>query len=202
MVGGQHHLPGVLAQQEQLESDPPLQGMDVVARPVRVGHDPAAGLHLGVVVDPLAVGEVAQQRRHVSVGRHRQRRAEHHLADVGGDLGMRRQVLEQLGRAGARLAPGLAPVAVELQVGEVRLAPGERAHRVERRVGVAGDAEVVGVNVDGCGSPSSSHGAADRLQHLARGHLEARHLVVEASRRGRCVCFQSSTPPGLTSLTP
>ena len=60
VVGGQHHLPGIAAQQEQLEPDSPLQGVDVVAGPVGVGHDPAPGLDLGVVVDPLAAVEVAE----------------------------------------------------------------------------------------------------------------------------------------------
>ena len=89
------------------------------------------------------------------------------------------QVLEQLGRARARQASRLAAVAVELQVGEVRLAAREGAHRVERGVGVAGDAEVVGVDVDGVRQPELVDGAADRLEDLARRHLEAGDGVVE-----------------------
>ena len=68
---------------------------------------------------------------------------------------------------------------MELEVGEVRLAPRQRSHRVERGVGVARDPEVVGVNVDGMGQPELVHGSADRLEHLARRHLEAFDLVVE-----------------------
>ena len=61
----------------------------------------------------------------------------------------------------------------------MRLASRQRAHRVEGRVGVAGHAEVVGVNVDGMRQPELVHGPADRLQHLARRHVEAVDLVVE-----------------------
>jgi hypothetical protein len=68
---------------------------------------------------------------------------------------------------------------VELQVGKMRLAPGEGAHRVERRVGVAGHAEVVGVDVDGMRQPELVHRPADRLQHLARSHVKAGDVVVE-----------------------
>src|ERR1700754_1740296 len=46
------------------------------------------------------------------------------------------------GRAGGRAAAGPAAVGVELQVGEMGAAAVERAHRVERRAVVAGDAEV------------------------------------------------------------
>ena len=61
----------------------------------------------------------------------------------------------------------------------MRLASGHRAHRLERGVGVARHPEVVGVDVDGMGQPKLIHRPADRLQDLARGHREPRHLIVE-----------------------
>src|SRR5262249_15221664 len=69
--------------------------------------------------------------------------------------------------------------AVKLKVREVRLATRERSHRLERGSRVTGDAEVVGVNVYGMWQPKLMHGSPDRLQHLARGDLEARYLVVD-----------------------
>ncbi len=180
MVGGEHHLPRVLTQQEQLQPDAPLQGVDVAARAIPVGDDSAPGLHLGVVVEPLAPVDVAQDGGQRPIGGHRHRRPEHDLADIGRELGMGGEVIEQLGRPGAKLPPGPPAVAVKLQMGEVRLASRQRAHRLKRRVGVAGHPEVVvAVDVDRMGQPELVHRPADRLQHLARGHAEARHLVIE-----------------------
>ena len=115
---------------------------------------------------------------------------------------MRGEVVEQLGRARAREAFGLAAVGVELQMGEVRLPAVERAHRLQGRARVAGDAEVVGVHVHGMRQAERVDGGADRLDDLARRDLEAGDRARRATRSARCSCFHSSTPPGLTSLTP
>ena len=72
--------------------------------------------------------------------------------DVAARLRMRVDVLDHVARArspGGALPVAHAPVAVKLQVREVRAASGGRAHAVERRRDIARDAEVVAVDVGG-----------------------------------------------------
>ena len=175
VVGREHEPPRVAAEQEQLQADPPLQRVHVVALAVGERDDPAAGLDLGVGVDPAAVGDLAQDSRDRGVGGHRRRRAEHHLPDVGAELRVRIEVLGELGRAGGH--PRSPAVGVELDVGEVRPAALERVQRVERRAEVAGHAEVVAVHVHRVRQPEVVHGGGDRLEHRAR--RDAGALVVE-----------------------
>ena len=59
------------------------------------------------------------------------------------------------------------------------LAARQRVHRLQGGRGVAGHPEIVGVHVDGVGEAELVHGAADRLQHLARRHPVAGHLAVD-----------------------
>ena len=177
VVGREHQPPRVAAEEEQLEPDAPLQRVHVVLLAVGERHDPAARLDLGVGVHPLAARDVAQQRGHRRVGGHRRGRPEHHLPDVGAELGMGAEVLRDLRRARARPPAGPAAVGVELEVREVRAPALERAQRVERRAPVARDAEVVAVDVDGMREPELVHRAGDRVDHLPR--RDAGDVVVE-----------------------
>ena len=177
VIGRQHEPPRVAAEQEQLEADPPLQRVHVVALAVGERHDPAAGLGLGVGVDPAAVGDLGQDRRDRSVSGHRRRRPEHHLADVGADLRVRAEVLGELRRPRTRSPAGLSAVGVELEVGEVGAAAVERAQRVERRAVVTGHAEVVAVDVHRVRQPELVDRGRDRLDHAPR--RDAGALVVE-----------------------
>ena len=197
MVGGEHGAPRVAAEQEQLEPDAPLQGVHVVARLVGERHDPAAGLGLGVGVDPLAVRDVAQHGGDRRVGGHRGARPEHHLPDVAAVLGVAVEVLGQVRRARTQAPAELPAVGVELQVREVRAAPGERVQRVARRAPVAGHPEVVAVHVHGVGQRELVDRARDRLDHLARRH--ARDVVVE---RGdvAVVALEHLDPAGVDEL--
>ena len=58
MVGGQVDAPRVVDEQQQLEPDRPLDGVDQVMVAVDVRHDAAAGLVLDVEVAPLAPGQL------------------------------------------------------------------------------------------------------------------------------------------------
>ena len=170
VVGREHEPPRVAAQQEQLEPDAPLQRVHVVLLAVGERHDPAAGLDLGVGVHPLAAGDVAQHARTPARRRSSSwRRPEHHLADVGAELGMRAEVLGELRRARARPPAGPAAVGVELEVREVGAAALQRAQRVERRVASCpATPRLLQWTWTGCGSPSSCTAAGDRVDHLPR----------------------------------
>ena len=61
MVGRQKHPPRIVDEQQQLEPDRPLHGVDDVVVFVDVGDDAAAGFVLDVQVSPLAAGELIQQ---------------------------------------------------------------------------------------------------------------------------------------------
>ena len=168
MVGGEHHPPRVLRQQEQLQPDRPLHGVRVAAVLVLERHHPAAALALGVGVDPLGV-LVPQHPGQRRVGGHRGRLAEHHHADVGGDVGVRVDVVDDRLGGGAHALAELAAVAVELDVRHVHAVALGRLHGVERGRVVAAVAEVVAVHVRRVRQAQ----LVDRLDEGA-GHLQRR----------------------------
>ena len=90
---------GSCGQQEQLESDRPLQRGDRRLFLVRVRHDAAAGFEFDVDVHPLAPAALRQQVFDRAVGRQRRRGPEHDLPDVAADFPVRVDVLDQLPRA-------------------------------------------------------------------------------------------------------
>ena len=77
---------GSLDEQQQLESDRPLHGVDEVAVLVHVGNDAAAGFVLDVQIAPLAPGELVEQVLPRTVGRDRHRIAEQDRARIGGQV--------------------------------------------------------------------------------------------------------------------
>ena len=83
MVRGQEDPPGIVDEQEQLESHRPLHGVDEVALLVHVGNDPAAGLVLHVQIAPLAPGELMEQVLPGTVGGDRHGIAEEDRPRVG-----------------------------------------------------------------------------------------------------------------------
>ncbi len=95
-----------------------------------------------------------------------------------------------------------AAVAVELDVRDVAAMSFERLHRFERGAPVAGHAQVVAVDVHRVRQTQLVHRRGHTANDLSRRHVEANR------RSGRSLwtlpaawCFQTSTPPGLTSLT-
>ena len=88
MVGGQVDAPGIVDEQQQLQPDGPLHGVDQVLFLVDVGDDAAAGLVLHVEVAPLAAGQLVEQVLPGAVGGDRHGVAEQHGAGVGGEVRM------------------------------------------------------------------------------------------------------------------
>ena len=92
MIGRQVHAPGIVDEQQQLEADRPLDGIDQVMVAVDVRHDAAAGLVLDVEVAPLAAGQLVEKMLPRTVRRNRDRIPEQHSADVARQV----LVLEEL----------------------------------------------------------------------------------------------------------
>ena len=105
MVGRQVDPPRIVDEQQQLEPDRPLDGVDEVVIAVDVRHDPAAGLVLDVQVAPLAPGELGQQVLPRAVGGDRHRIAEQDGADVAGQVLVLDEFLGDLGRARISSSP-------------------------------------------------------------------------------------------------
>ena len=90
VVGGEVDPPGVVDEQQQLQPDGPLHGVDEVLLLVDVGDDAAAGLVLHVDVAPLAAGQLVEQVLPRAVGGDRHGVAEQHRAGVGRQVRLRR----------------------------------------------------------------------------------------------------------------
>ena len=86
-------------------------------------------------------------------------------------------------------------------MGQVAAVALERLHRLERRLPVAGQAEVVAVDVDGVRQIELVAGGSTKFVMICRGVTSK---CVTASSRPWTLpprrLFQTSTPPGLTSL--
>src|SRR3989442_10005398 len=92
---------------------------------------------------------------------------------------MRVDVLDDLFRGRLPALAALAPVAVELEVGEVSPPPRERAHRLERRGGVARLAQVVAVDVHRVRQLERVRSVRERLEDTARRDGARAHRIVE-----------------------
>src|SRR5262245_56793068 len=116
MISAHHDPPGIAHQEIPLEPNGPLQRMHEALVLVLDGGDAAAGFHLGVGAEPLAlidVGEIVTER---AVARHASRFAKEDLANIDGQIWMGVDVVGQrsnfaIERVFIRLA---AAVAVEL----------------------------------------------------------------------------------------
>src|SRR5688500_9978759 len=109
MIGGEHDTPGISTQEEQLQTDDPLERGHCGLVLVLEGNDAAAGLQLDIDVDPFPPAALVQQVLDRAVGRDRGGRAEHDLSNVYADLRMSIDVLDygRRGRAPARTTVGL-----------------------------------------------------------------------------------------------
>ena len=148
VIGREEDPPRIVDQQEELEPDRPLHGVHEIPILVHVRHDPAAGLVLDVEIPPLASGELVEQVLPRTVGCNRHRVAEEHGARIGRQIPVRAERVRDARRLGAHAAPVVAAVRMELQMREVRSMALQHLHRLDRRLEVAGDAEVVAVQVD------------------------------------------------------
>ena len=99
----------------------------------------------------LRFEDVCEEVAERAVAGHARGVAEHDLADVDGEVRVRVDVLGELRHFAVErvFVAFAAAVAVELDVREVGAVAFEGLHGGERRVPVAGHAEVVAVDVDG-----------------------------------------------------
>ena len=109
MVGGQEDAPGIVDEQQQLQADGPLHGVDQVLLLVDVGNDAAAGLVLDVEVAPLAAGELVEQVLPGAVGGDRHGVAEQHGAGVGRQVRVGVEVLGDAATASERIVCQSSP---------------------------------------------------------------------------------------------
>ncbi len=141
MIGGEEQTPGVGRGQEQLQTDRPLQRIDIGAVAVTEGHEPASRLAFDIHAEPsLRLGQnaVAELRHGVAGFGHGL--AEHDLADIGADIGVLRQRLGDARGAGGEAAVALRAIAVELQMGQVDGPALRRLDGLQRGLDIAGHA--------------------------------------------------------------
>src|SRR5580692_3095790 len=120
VVGGEEDSPGVVNEQEQFQAGGPLHGVVEVGFAVAVGHD-AAAVAVAVHDDGFAgVGLAAGVELAEDVGGDGDGLAEHHLADVGGDVGAGVDGLGEAWGGGGEASGAVLAVGVELQVGDVQ----------------------------------------------------------------------------------
>ena len=113
------------------------------------------------------------------VGRDRHGLPEHDLADVDGHVLGRVHRLREPRRGRREAAFALLAVAVELQMGEMQRQALRRRDGRERGLDVAGDAEIVAMDVQRMRHAELVDGALQRLDDGARGDAVERHDVVE-----------------------
>ena len=203
MVGREHHAPGVLRPQEQLEPDRPLQGIGVDLVLVGERQDPAAALVLDVGVGPLGAAEAPQHVSQRGVRGHAGGAAEHHGADVRADVGVRVDELRDFRGLGGRIVgglPGHRAVAVKLDVGDVRPAAAGDAHGLERGRVVARVAQVVAVDVHRVGQPQVVAGLDEGADHLPRGEVEGADLLVQRRDVGVALALPHLVHAGVDQL--
>ena len=140
------------------------------------------------LLNHLRLVELAQVIAERPVARHAGGLAEDHLADVDRDVGMLVDVFGQRRdlRGERVFVLVAAAVAMELDVGQVAAMPLEHLHRLERRRPVAGQAEVVGVDVHRVRQLELVDRLGHRSDDLPRRHAEVvdgRVEVVDVARR-------------------
>src|SRR4030095_10642812 len=83
VIGRQIYPPRILDEQQKLEPDGPLNGVDCMAIAVDVRNDPTARFVLDVEIAPLATRELVQHVLPGAVGGDRHRVAKQYSAGVG-----------------------------------------------------------------------------------------------------------------------
>ena len=157
---------------------------------------PSQSVHFfGRAKPPLR--ELAQR-----VGGDRDGRAEHHLADVDGDVRRGVHRLGELRRGRGDAALPLRAVAVELQVREMhrqcRRPPRSSAARCRRFPAAP---RLLQWTCSGCGTPSAVHRLLQGEHDLARGDAVDR-APRRRRRRSRTFDLKAAAPPALITLTP
>jgi hypothetical protein len=133
MIGREDQAPRVGGQEKELEANGPLERGNRIPVSVLVRHHTATGLELDVDVRPFPATALVQQVFDRRVGRDRGRRPEHDLPDVAADVLVRVDILDDLARGRSPPSVRRLPVAMKLEVCEMRAPPVERGHRRERR---------------------------------------------------------------------
>ena len=120
-----------------------------------------------------------------AVAGHRGGFAEYDLADIHRDVGVAVDVLRELRHFAAEGSLVVRPsaVAVELDVREVAAVSFDGPHRFERRRPVAGDAELIAVDVRGVRQLQFIGGAGDLPDDGPWAGVETRHGVIEVGER-------------------
>src|SRR5574337_725065 len=98
MIGGEEYPPRITNQEEELQSDGPLQGVHIVIFSIGVRDDTAPRLDLDVLVVPFILAELVQPVLPRAVRRDGGGVAEDNLADVRRDIGMGVDILRNLDR--------------------------------------------------------------------------------------------------------
>ena len=174
VVGAHHDPPGIVDHQVPFQPDRPLPGVDQARVLVFDRHDAATGLHSVSLLIPFRLVDLAQVIADRAVAGHAGGLAEDDLADVDRQVGVRIDILGQRRdpRRKRLFVAVAAAIAVELDVGQMPAMALQELHRLERGRPVAGQAEVVGVDVHRVRQPQLVDGLGDRLDDLPRRHSE------------------------------
>ena len=179
MVGGEKHLAGVCYPQKQFEPAGPLHGIMEVLAGIGERHHAAA---IAVAVKNHRLFRFC--RAHAVILPHHIRRdgdggLEHHLADIDGDIGVGIDRLRQL-RGGRGKALGtLFAIGVKLQVRQMHRQAARRCNGRQRSLDIAGNAKVVGMDVEGMRHADIDGRLLKRLDNGARGDAIMRHHIVQ-----------------------
>ncbi len=179
MIGGEEHACRIRDEQKQFEAHGPLNCVVKISGPIVVRHDSAA-VRIGLENHPFSwacLGAGIELAQHI--GRDRHRLSEHDLADVDGQVLGSIDRLRDLRGGGRKSARSLAPVAIELQVGQMQRQAFGRLDGGERGFDIPRQAEIVAMQVQRMRHADLVDRALQRLDDLARGDAVERHDVVE-----------------------
>ena len=169
VIGREENPPWIVDSQEQFQSTGPLHGIDEIVLAIKIGND-AAAVAIAVVDHgffwPRRFGaiELAQY-----IGRDGDRLPEHDLANIDSDIRRGVDGRGELGGGGRKAVATFGSVRVELQMREVQAFAPRGLNRREGGRDVAGNAEIIGVQMQGVRDFEILHRPLQGLDDLARG---------------------------------
>ena len=180
MVGREEDAPRIVEQEERLEPDHPLHGVNEALVAIAHRHHAAARVAFDVHDHGLLRarasrdGELAHRVARCGAGL-----AEQHLAHVDRDIRMLGRELAEPRGARGELLLALRAVAQELRMRHVDAQALRRADRVERRLDIPGNAEIAAVDVQRMHDAELFERARERQDDLARRDVVVDVLLVE-----------------------
>ena len=147
MIGGKKNSPRIIDEQQQFQTDRPLDRIYKVAGTIRIRHDAAASFIFHVQIAPLAAREFVKQMLPRTIGGDRDSIAEQHGTRVGGHVRVGVKVLRDFGRCGSHRVPIISTVRMILQVCDVGSTTFQQLHRFERRPDITRRAKIVAVQM-------------------------------------------------------